>query len=219
MLYVAHKEELDVMVAGFQQRVSDYLAPLSVRDRVRDAAEEKFRQDVVNAWFSWLQELYCDAVGVTIGGPCYVQAFSHVFRTRSEEQYYLPRSKQITRTHPVTWLRAKILAGRARKLGLIVLADQTEDTWQQIAETMAIAEDYEGTWAEELFVPLRAVLDKMLEESRPREYADNDMAGSSGAECESPVRLPNVAWGRFEGARNSYHQWEETKIQEFLEAH
>ena len=48
-----------------------------------------------NNQIAWVQEFYCDAVGITIGGPSFLKSFSHFFRTRSNDQYYVPRDEQL----------------------------------------------------------------------------------------------------------------------------
>ena len=134
-----------------------------------------FRQNVVTAWFAWVQEFYCDAVGITVGGPCFLKAFSHFFRTRFNDQYYVPRDEQLRRRHPVTWLRTKMLVDRARKHDYSDLADSVETGWAETAKAIGIQEEYEGTWSEDFFVPLRKTLDDMLEESQPQAYGPGDI--------------------------------------------
>ena len=219
VLYALHKEEMEELVKEFQKAVSDHLSPLTIRDRLSTSQSDSYRRSVISAWFSWLQELYCDAVGVTIGGPCYLEAFSHFFRTRSEEQYYLPRSKQITRSHPNTWLRAKIMSEHSHKLGLDNLGDEIKQTWQKIADTLSINEDYEGTWNDKLFNPLRQALDDMLVESQPRHYTREDIEVPSSTEYENPVRLFNLAWAQFKSTPKTYARWEREHITKFLSLH
>ena len=136
LLYACHLQELDELVNDFRKSVADFLAPRTVRDNVGES--DVFRRAVVDAWYPWAQEIYCDAVGLTIGGPCFVKAFSHGFRTRSAEQYYVPRGKLLTRRHPVTWLRVKMLVDRARKHDLKDLATNVEQAWNETAAAMGM---------------------------------------------------------------------------------
>jgi hypothetical protein len=176
-----------------------------------------FRKQVVTSWYAWAQEFYCDAVGLTIGGPCYLNAFSHFFRTRSNDQYYVPRDKQLERRHPVTWLRTKMLVDRARKLGMVTLADSVQDTWAETARVLGVQEDYEGTWAEEFFLPLRQMLDAMIEESQPYAHRPPDIIlPGDEAKSLSPIQLCNLSWGKFEEDRKSYRAWEKGAIESFL---
>ena len=171
----------------------------------------------MTAWYTWAQEFYCDAVGITVGGPCFVKAFSHFFRTRSNDQYYVPREEQLQRRHPVTWLRTKMLVDRARKFGLHTLADAVEDAWAETARVLGIQEDYEGTWLEDFFLPLRQMLDDMIEESQPYAHQPADVDLPAGrATPLSAVQLCNFAWSKFEADAKGYRAWEKDAIDSFL---
>jgi hypothetical protein len=217
LLYACHKAEMDELVKDFQKIVAGALAPKSVRRRAGAIRSSSFRKQVVTAWYTWAQEFYCDAVGITVGGPCFIKAFSHFFRTRSNDQYYVPRDEQLKRRHPVTWLRTKMLADRARKYGLHTLADGVQDVWAETARVLGIQEDYEGTWSEDFFLPLRQMLDDMIEESQPYAHQPADVNLPAGqAKQLSPVQLCNVAWSKFEADGKGYRAWEKDAIDSFL---
>jgi hypothetical protein len=175
LLYACHKEDMDDLVKELQKIVAAALAPKSVRSRAAASRSSSFRKQVVTAWYTWAQEFYCDAVGITVGGPCFLKAFSHFFRTRSNDQYYVPRDEQLQRRHPVTWLRTKMLVDRARKYGLHTLADTVQDAWAETAVVLGIQEDYEGTWSDDFLLPLRQMLDDMIENSPPYAHQDTDV--------------------------------------------
>lgn len=86
LLYACHKQEMDDLVKEFQKTVTAALTPMSIRDQRGALRNAVFRRRAVTAWFAWVQEFFCDATGFTIGGPCFVSAFSHFFRTRSRDQ-------------------------------------------------------------------------------------------------------------------------------------
>jgi hypothetical protein len=217
LLYACHKSEMDDLVKDFQSVVARALAPKSVRSRAGATRSSTFRRQVVTAWYAWAQEFYCDAVGITIGGPCFLKAFSHYFRTRSSDQYFVPRDQQLLRRHPVTWLRTKLLVDRAHKYGMDSLADGVENAWAETARVLGVHEDYEGTWADEFFVPLRQMLDDMIEESQPYSHQPSDVKLPGDDETSlSPIQLCNLSWGRFEEDRKSYRAWEKGAIESFL---
>jgi hypothetical protein len=219
LLYACHKPEMDDLVREFQTLVSDHFAPRIIRDRAASSYDESFRGQIVTAWYAWAQEFYCDAVGLTIGGPCFLKAISHFFRTRSTDQFYLPRDEQLRRKHPVTWLRLKLLVDRAKKYGLNELANRIDQAWSEAAATIGIREDYEGTWADELLVPLRKFLDDMLEESQPCAFmGEADRSSDRVAANGIPVDLFNTAWRKFEEDHSSYRTWERQAIQDFLQS-
>ncbi len=217
LLYACHKAEMDDLVKDFQAVVARALAPKSVRSRAGASRSSTFRRQVVTAWYAWAQEFYCDAVGITLGGPCFMKAFSHFFRTRSNDQYYVPRDQQLLRRHPVTWLRTKMLVDRARKHGMDSLADGVQNAWAETARVLGVHEDYEGTWADEFFVPLRQMLDDMIEESQPYAHQPSDVTLPRGDENSlSPIQLCNLSWDRFETDKKSYRAWEKGAIESFL---
>jgi hypothetical protein len=171
--------------------------------------EEEFRSLLVLAWYSWMQEFFCDAVGVTMGGPAYLKAFSHYLRLRSTEQYYRPRKEQLRSRHPVALLRIKMLADRARLMGLGVLADEVEGEWALCAKLMKVTEDYEGVWADEFFIPLRDRLSDMLEETGPlrwQPYVPGTIA--------NPTQVCELAWSKFEDSPQQYRAWEIETVNE-----
>jgi hypothetical protein len=205
LLYACHKPEMDDLVREFQTLVSDHFAPRIIRDRTAGSYDDSFRSQIVTAWYPWAQEFYCDAVGLMIGGPCFLKAFSHIFRTRSTDQFYVARDSQLKRKHPVTWLRLKMLVDRAKKHQLNELADNIAQAWSDTAATIGVREDYEGTWADELHVPLRKLLDNMLEESQPCAFTKAAETAPNGlADFETPVEMLNSAWLKFEQDHKSY---------------
>jgi hypothetical protein len=217
VLYACHKQEMDDLVKEFQRVVSAALTPRSIRGSGAGKAAA-FRQQVVTAWFAWVQEFYCDAVGITIGGPCFLKAFSHFFRTRSNDQYYVPRDEQLRRRHPVTWLRTKMLVDRARKHGFNDLADAVAKGWAETAKAIGIQEECEGTWTGDFFIPLRQTLDDMLEESQPYTHKPEDINVSESARSLTAVQLCNLAWTKFEVASATYRSWERGAIDNFLKS-
>jgi hypothetical protein len=217
VLYSCHKAEMDDLVKEFQKVVSGALAPQSMRGAGAGKAAA-FRRQAVTAWYAWAQEFYCDAVGITIGGPCFLKSFSHFFRTRSNDQYYLPRDEQLKRKHPVTWLRTKMLVDRARKYSYGDLADAVEKAWAETAQAIGVQEDYEGTWLNDFFVPLRKTLDDMIEESNPPEHRPEDVAVQESTLAFTPVQLCNLAWQKFESTSPTYRSWERSAIESFLKS-
>jgi hypothetical protein len=74
LLYVCHKREMDDFVGEFQRKVEDVLAPPSQRNDQHADIQAGQRQTIVDTWYRWSQELFCDAVGLTIGGPSFIRA-------------------------------------------------------------------------------------------------------------------------------------------------
>ncbi|MBX3394340.1 MAG: hypothetical protein KF841_03130 [Phycisphaerae bacterium] len=211
LLYVCRKREMDDLVADFQRRVGDVLAPATVRQRGAGSSDDSFRQRVMTVWYNWVQEFFCDAVGLAIGGESFLKSFSHYFHLRSTEEYYVPQKDQLMRRHPVTRLRARLLIDKGEQAGLHSVTEQIQQSWNDAAGLMNIREDYEGTWLEELFVPLRRTLDDMLEEAHPETSASQNTVAKF-----NPVSLTSEAWRRFEQDPGSYGPWERQAIEECL---
>lgn len=208
LLYACHNQELDDLVHEFQSVVARALAPKTLRDRGGSYPDDSVRQSIVSAWYSWAQEIYCDAVGLTVGGASFLKAFSHYFRFRSVKDYYRPRAEQLQSRHPVTRLRTRLLLDRTREYGLQSVADDVEEAWILTAQLLEVDEDYEGTWVENLYSPLQRTLDYMLEETQPQDFRQRDGT--------SPLTLIDEAWTRFEKYAEGFSNWEKAAIDKLL---
>ena len=62
-------------------------------------------------------------------------------------------------SHPVTWLRVRLLADRARTMGWKDLADEIENDWQNIAAMLGVDEDYFGCYDDALRPDLQRTID------------------------------------------------------------
>ena len=217
LLHVLHKPEMDDLVAEFQVIVSDALAPMTVRGRVGSERQDQIRKQMVLAWYEWAQEFFCDAVGLEIGGPCFLKAFTSYFRVRSLDQFYTPQAEQLKSHHPVTWLRIRMLVDRARKLGLSTESVEVDRAWQETANVLKVREDYEGTWSESFFVFLRKMLDDMVEEAQPRRFRPEEASPPPDTRTRTPISLLNEAWRVFEENPPCFKAWEKSAVASFLE--
>lgn len=216
LLYALHRPEMDELVKEFQELVANVLAPMTVRRGPLAEQQDDFRERVVLVYYEWCQEFFCDAVGLGIGGPCFLHAFTNYFRLQGTGEFYVPRTRQIDRAHPVGWLRVRLLLDRAGRQGLREDAERDGSAWSQTAELMHVTEDYEGTWSEELFRPLQKTLDDMLEEVAPRELTSEDITPPDDTtEALNPVGLLNLAWGRFTADPDAYGAFEADAILRF----
>ena len=206
VLFTVHELELRDLIADFQQIVTKHLSPATVRDRPSRSREDKFRADVILKWYPWLLELFCDAVGLTIGGPAYLRAFSQFFRLKDNKQYYMPREDlvDVRVTHPVTWLRVLLLCDRARRSGLSDVATRVQRDWAQIAALREITQDFGGIWADEYLMPFQKTVDNMLVEAGPPRWA----ALKETRSANDLTALLDTAWDVFDNDPNGYSAWE-----------
>lgn len=217
LLYALHRPEMDDLVRELQYAVDDALMPLSQRnDRYTDA-ETADRQIIMNTWYAWAQELFCDAVGFTIGGPCYLHAFSNYLGMRDQGGYYRQRERLEHSSHPVSWLRIHFLTHRAKSAGFSQLATLVETKWKTIAHIMKITEDYHGYYDAALDRIIQSTLSDMLVEAAPQPFSQPEIKGESwNPDVNSPVQLFNWAWQAYENDPDSYAKWEVERMNEWV---
>lgn len=133
LLYVSHRQEMDDLVGDLQREVEGVLMPPSQRNDRHADVQAAQRQIIVDTWYAWAQESFCDAVGLTIGGPCFLRAFSGYLGTMQRGDFYRQPSDLRYSEHPVTWLRVRLLAERARRAGFAELAMEVEGEWRVVA--------------------------------------------------------------------------------------
>lgn len=217
LLYACHREEMDALVRDLQAEIAPLLEPMPQRNGLPAQPDTELRNRIVERWYEWAQELFCDAVGLTIGGPCFANAFSMYLRMGGRGRFYLPREQLELSEHPVAWLRIRLIAERARQMNLVE-ADRLESEWNRIAAIMQIVEDY-GGFCDSRFLPsIHKAVDDMLTEGAPHRFSDDDVSPHGwNAESSSPVHLLNTAWSVFLNDPDGYAGWEEQAIATFLQ--
>lgn len=216
LLYALHHPEMDPLVKELQEKIAELLVPLSQMDDMMAAQEMQERQLVVERWYEWTQELFCDAVGLTIGGSSFVHSFSTYLRMRGRDQFFVPRENLEGQAHPVTWLRIKILAARLRSAGNANLANSIEKEWSHLADIMKVKEEYFGFYAEEFLEPVQATLNDMLTEAGPVGVDRSASLAPSVGEYFNPVPMLMSAWDSFLASPDSYDVWETKALEALL---
>ena len=117
LLYSCHELEMDDLTRDFQTTISDLLEPNVQRNDLQAQHEETKRVTIVETWYAWIQEIFCDAVGFSIGGPAFLRAFSMYLRMDGRQAFEVPANKLAHSSHPVTFLRVRLLADRGRRMG------------------------------------------------------------------------------------------------------
>ncbi len=217
VLYKLHKQEMDDLVKEIQQKVDDSLKPSSRRNDSHAEAQAAHRRLVMATWYKWAQELFCDAVGLEMGGPAYLYAFSKYCGYLSQGDFYLPPASLSISNHPVTLLRIRFLVRRAKSLGLMDEARAIEEEWETVARTLGVTEDYHGFYEEALADPIESIINDMLTEVDPRRFLPEEPAADRDWQPgDSPVFLFNRALRKFQSDPSSYIQWEDEEIKRFL---
>jgi hypothetical protein len=217
VFYQLHHKEMDDLVHDLLFEIEEALRPKSRRNDAQAKKQVLQLRAVVNVWYSWVEELFCDAVGLTIGGAAFLHAFSNYISMMRKENFYLPESALKQGDHPVDWLRVKFLARRARRMGLIVEADETEQEWEMVANTLGIREDYHGFYDDRLEGIVEQTIDNMLVEAAPRQFLHEEVAADRNWETnDTPVLLLNRAWRMFRADPANYVEWEMEAIVRFV---
>jgi hypothetical protein len=217
LLYACHVNEMDDLVRDLQKSIALRLEPAAKRNDAQGLREQQRRKLIVERWYDWAQEFFCDAVGLLMGGPAFARSFSFYFRTIGKDAYQRSFADQIRSNHPVTWLRIRLLADRARNLGLKEVADQIELDWENVAKMLRIQEDYFGCYDKKFLPDLRRTIDDMLTETDPRCATDSEVnyAGPP-TESLSPPAILNLAWRTLETDSSNYVQWETQAVSRWM---
>ena len=212
-LFLYHKNEMEDLISEFQNKLTGYLKPaVSQSDSKYQSYIDK-AADIVETWREWMEELFCDAVGITIGEKSYLLAFSHFIRLGGIKEFFVPEKYLAKRSHPVSLLRVRFLAERARKMGLDNEADELESEWNEIASSLGINEDYFGYFEDKYKADITSLLDDMLTEADPIQLSNISKSADSEINyCE----LINDAWTYFLNDSENYNAWEGDKTKEIL---
>jgi hypothetical protein len=220
LLYVFHKPELDELVRDLQAEVDDLLTPASIRNDRFAERQIEVRRTVVYTWYKWAQELFCDAIGLVLGGPAFLYALSSYCGMLEEGDFYRDVGDLRWSDHPVTSLRIRTLSEHARILGLHNAADQVSTEWERLAEAIEVPQDYHGFFDPRLLPAIRRTLGDMLTEVGPRAFTSDEAAAHTPITSETtPVALVNSAWQRRLTSARDYGDWETNAIGSWLEGY
>lgn len=218
LLYACHQPELDDLVKDLQTEISTLLEPIVQRDDVQAQQNAKKRRIIVETWYVWIQELFCDAVGFQIGGLCFTNAFSMYLKMLGRDRFVLSFEKLAYSPHPITWLRVHLLSNLLERYELAAHAKKLENEWKTIAEALSIREDYYGFYLDEFLDPVLKTIKNMLTETEPYQFGTYKITNFNLDHQEmSPVHLLNAAWSKFYENPKTYLDWEKQAISEFLD--
>ncbi len=206
LLYKCHEQELDALVGEFQQAVESELLPASQRNDQYAQEQTTVRQSIVETWYKWVQEFFCDAVGLVIGGPSFLHAFSEYMAKFQPSDYYRQPSDLHGSTHPISFLRIQLLVDRAIRRGFESDAAHVIEHWKETADMLRVSEDHHGFYTASLNPMLVQTLDDMLVETAPRQCTEDEVAGN-GWEIQpmNLVALLNRVWLDFYNHPNEFH--------------
>jgi hypothetical protein len=217
LLYACHKQEMDDLVGELQREIEDVLIPISQRNDRHADIQAGHRQVIVDTWYRWAQEFFCDAVGFTIGGPCFLHAFSAYVGTMERGDFYRQPIDLQHSEHPVTRLRVKLLCNRAQAQGFEDTAEAIEKEWNIVADLMGIHDDYHGFYDDSLEQPVTRIMDDMLTEAGARRCSISEAGGNEwNEEPFAFVSLLNQAWKVYQNNPNDYEVWESSVLSRII---
>lgn len=217
LLYTFHQSEMNDLINELQAEIRDLLRPPVERNDQFAQSQERRRNVIVNTWYEWAQECFCDAVGLVMGGPSFAYTFSMYFRVLGWNEYHVPRGELAHRSHPVTWIRIHLLVNRARQMDYNAVATDLEEKWNEVATALGVVEDYDGFYNSTFLSVIQNKLDDMITETAPREFLESEVSNQeSESTFASPVALLNAAWQKFQNDPENYSEWEEDAIVRFL---
>lgn len=216
-----YQPKRDNLIHELQAEIQEILRPAVQRNDGYTQKEESDQSVIVETWYKWAQEIFCDDVGFVMGGPSFVYALSMYSRLLARSEYYIKQEKLAYRQHPVTWIRIQLIADLAYRMGYDAVAETLQGTWDTIAREMNIVEDYSGFYDPAFLPAIQQTIDNMLIVTRPRQFQEWEI---STTETEltftSPIALVNTAWRKFLENPEDYREskWEENAIKTVLES-
>ena len=215
--FVHHRLEMMDLVKEFQIRMLKFFKSAYQKNDKRTATlVKKTKIIVVDTWTKWIEELFCDAVGVRIGGASYLHAFSHYLRMNGRAAFYRTDKDLGGSSHPVPWLRVKFLVKWAEDFGLREEAEALSTEWNALAKMQEIREQYFGFYRDDFYNDVKQCLDDMLIESEPILFQDYDSnIRNFDPSKNNFIELANLAWRKFHDDLVDYEEWEKSVVSSF----
>jgi hypothetical protein len=178
------------------------------------------RQSIVETWYKWVQEFFCDAVGLVIGGPSFLNAFSEYINKFQLSDYYRQPSDLHASTLPISHLRITLLVERAQVNGFGADAQRITKQWNESARLLNLTEDYHGFYTASLKPALIQTLDDMLVEVLPRQCTKDEAAGAQwDSEPRNLVALLNHVWLKYFEHPGEFQNWEASVLERMYGLH
>jgi len=215
-LFEFHRKEMIALIIEMQDGMEELLVQPFQQNDDKSQRQRAKAKSIIETWFDWIEEIFCDLVGLTIGGPAFLRTFSLYLRMSGREAFYLNDKELEGRSHPVSWIRIKFLVERAKSIGLINEAISIEKEWEQMASLMNMSAIYHGYYSLTYDKLINEALDCMLEEAAPIKY--NDFISNSAEFVfgkDNFIQLVSTAWTLHDKSHTQYENWEESILNKF----
>jgi hypothetical protein len=213
LLFVKHKDEMVDLIKEFQSNIDKILTLPVYKFDNKSNPEIIKRNLIIETWYEWMEELFCDTIGLIIGGPSFLHAFSHFIKFTGSSAYYVTEKDLARRSHPVAWLRVKLLAEKSERIGLQNEAKEILRNWQTIADNLNISEEYYGYYDKDFHNHIVRTLDNMIIEANPiqfNDYLKNNIHLNY-------IQILNRAWIKYFESQSKYLEWEKEILGELVE--
>jgi hypothetical protein len=217
-LFEVHRKEMNDYIISMQDGMEELLLQPYQQNDDRFHRERKKTKNIIETWYDWIEEIFCDLVGLTIAGPDFLKTFSLYLRMSGREAFYLSDKELENSTHPVSWIRIKFLVDRAKKMDFVNEANQIEVEWKKMATLMNMTPVYHGYYSAAYDTLINEALDSMLEEASPIRYVDYvSISDEFVPGRDNFIQLMNVAWRIQEKKHGLYESWETEVIETFAD--
>jgi len=213
LLYILHRPEMEQLINELQIQIKRLLEPAMDSDDFFASREERQRSVIAERWFEWTQEFFCDAVGLQMAGPAYLNAVSRFTKWLGRDEFSLSERELQTSNHPVTLLRIRLLCERAVSMGFDEIGRSVLDDWEQTASALGVTEEHFGFFEPSFGQLLSKTVDDMLAEAAPPRCLKGTR--KAGEPWTAPDELLNDAWTMFLTKPGGYDAWEREQIGEF----
>lgn len=205
-LYAFHEKEMHDISKAMQNELDEWLTGSFQQNDSKYEKEKKDAALIVDTWYVWIQEIFCDAVGLSIGGASYLHAFSHYLRMSGKMAFYRLVKDLSNSTHPVSWARVKLLKGRAINLGLTSEAKVFEEEWNKLAAIMGEKGNFHAYYLDAYKDIINRAIDDMLIETNPIKFSDYLKEKSVfDISKNNFIELLNFAWCKFHADADKYY--------------
>jgi len=90
------------LVKEYQKKLDEIIVLPVQKFDSKNYQEVTKRSLIIETWYEWMEELFCDMAGLTIGGASYLHSFSYFVRFGGSSSFSVPDKELARRSHPVS---------------------------------------------------------------------------------------------------------------------
>jgi hypothetical protein len=216
--YKLKKATLQIHLEQLQIRLqSHFILPFQHNDRKYREQVKKVAIIIGYIWPNWIQELFCDAVGVRIGGLPFIYAASHYLRMGGTTMFHLQSKDIRNSSHPIPWLRMKFICRYGSDLGFPNESNTVLEEWNTMAAGLKLKENYHGCYSDQYYADVKTCIDQMIAEVNPILFTDHNASiVEFDYSKDNFLSLLNLAWREYHQNPMGYSTWESGVIEKIV---